>query len=61
MLVGASRKSFIGHYLHENQPEQRVFGTLGVHLASVIKGADILRVHDVQAHKQALEMFTKII
>lgn len=57
VLVGASRKSFIGR-LFEPQPPtaERLPGTLAAHLAAAARGADILRVHDVAAHVQALRV-----
>ncbi len=54
VLVGASRKSVLGRfYKPEVPPRDRLFGTLGAHLAAVARGADILRVHDVKAHVEA--------
>lgn len=60
LMVGASRKSFIGHYLKQDNPKDRVFGTLGVHGNAVSKGVDIVRVHDVAPHKQVFEMMRRI-
>jgi dihydropteroate synthase len=54
VLVGASRKSVLGRfYKPEVSPRDRLYGTLGAHLAAVSRGADILRVHDVKAHVEA--------
>ncbi|MES2907144.1 MAG: dihydropteroate synthase [Pseudomonadota bacterium] len=53
ILVGASRKSFIGKIV-ESAPQQRLAGTIAAHLAAVKNGASILRVHDVADMKQAL-------
>lgn len=47
LLVGPSRKSFIGYTLNL-PPQQRVEGTAAVCALSIDRGADILRVHDVQ-------------
>ncbi|HEY9616334.1 MAG TPA: dihydropteroate synthase [Microcoleaceae cyanobacterium] len=49
ILVGVSRKSFIGHILNQPDPQQRVWGTAAACSAAIVGGADILRVHDVQA------------
>ncbi len=46
ILVGVSRKSFIGRILDRSDPKQRVWGTAAACTASVAGGADILRVHD---------------
>ena len=47
LLVGPSRKSFIGHILNKPIPKDRVWGTSAVCSAAVSFGVDILRVHDV--------------
>lgn len=47
ILVGPSRKSFIGHILQQPEPKQRVWGTSAALTAAVAGGADIVRVHDV--------------
>lgn len=46
VLVGPSRKSFIGKIL-DRPPGERLFGTAAAVAASVLRGADIVRVHDV--------------
>ncbi|MPR08990.1 dihydropteroate synthase [Microvirga tunisiensis] len=54
MLVGASRKSVLSRFYDPQvPPRDRLFGTLGAHLAAVSRGADIVRVHDVRAHVEA--------
>lgn len=47
ILVGASRKSFIGHILNQPDPKQRVWGTAAACCAAIASGADIMRIHDV--------------
>jgi len=47
LLVGASRKSFIGKLLNKEQPDERLAGGLAVAAFAVMGGAHILRVHDV--------------
>lgn len=47
LLVGVSRKSFIGKILNQPDPERRLWGTAAACGAAIAKGADILRVHDV--------------
>ncbi len=49
LLVGVSRKSFIGQILQQPDPQQRVWGTAAACCAAIANGADILRVHDVAA------------
>jgi len=46
ILVGPSRKSFIGWLLDQPDPQQRVWGTAAACCAAIAHGADILRVHD---------------
>ncbi len=48
ILVGASRKSFIGRILNQPDPKKRVWGTAAACCAAIFNGADIIRVHDVQ-------------
>lgn len=47
ILVGVSRKSFIGTILHQSDPAQRLWGTSAACCAAIDRGVDILRVHDV--------------
>ncbi|MCE9607161.1 MAG: dihydropteroate synthase [Planctomycetia bacterium] len=64
LLVGHSRKGFIGKVLAaENaawRESGRTYGTLGVSLALAAQGVHILRVHDVAATRQALALFTAV-
>ncbi len=55
ILIGASRKSFIGNILSKDVNE-RLFGTIGANVAAYFNGARIFRVHDVAANKEALEL-----
>jgi dihydropteroate synthase len=55
LLVGVSRKSLLANlYPPDTPPQARIFGSLALHLDAVLKGADIVRVHDVKAHVEAL-------
>lgn len=47
LLVGPSRKSFIGHILNQPDPKQRLWGTGAACVAAITGGADLIRVHDV--------------
>ena len=47
ILVGVSRKSFIGNILNQPAPKARVWGTAAASCSAIASGADILRVHDV--------------
>lgn len=48
LLVGPSRKSFIGHILDQPEPKARVWGTAAACCAAVAGAVDIVRVHDVR-------------
>ncbi|MFO5528869.1 MAG: dihydropteroate synthase [Cuspidothrix sp.] len=52
ILVGVSRKSFIGNILNQPDPKLRVWGTAAACCAAVFNGADILRIHDVEEMQQ---------
>ena len=47
ILVGVSRKSFIGRILDQPDPKSRVWGTAAACCSAIAGSADILRVHDV--------------
>ncbi|MDF1537824.1 MAG: dihydropteroate synthase [Candidatus Thorarchaeota archaeon] len=47
ILVGVSRKAFIGALLGEDNPERRLAGTVSATSVAVVNGADIIRAHDV--------------
>jgi len=61
LLIGASRKRFIGSVINETDPNQRIFGTAAVASRSVIAGVDILRVHDIKEIAQVIKMTKSII
>lgn len=56
VLVGHSRKAFIGKVLGDKQLD-RTFGTVGVALSLALQGVQLIRVHDVAAVSQALRLF----
>jgi dihydropteroate synthase len=60
VLIGASRKSFIGRALDLPDPKDRLVGSLVVAVLAVLDGAAILRVHDVAPTVQALRMLRAI-
>jgi dihydropteroate synthase len=60
ILLGASRKRFIGTLGGETQADRRVAGSLAVALTGVAQGAQILRVHDVNETRQALALWQAI-
>ncbi|HHX45710.1 MAG TPA: dihydropteroate synthase [Chloroflexi bacterium] len=60
VLVGPSRKSFIGYTL-DVPPEERMEGTAAAVALSVVRGADIVRVHDVRAMARVVRMVDAIM
>ncbi len=56
ILVGASRKRFIGELCHQPDPTQRLSGSLCAAVWSALQGASILRVHDVKETKESLAL-----
>jgi len=59
ILMGASRKSFIGN-IDGSTPDRRLAGSLAAGLWSISQGADILRVHDVVETQQAIWVWKAI-
>jgi len=60
LLVGASRKSFIGQVLGNLPPEERLYGTLAVTAYCVLNGVDIVRVHDVKENLHVIKLIQAI-
>lgn len=60
VLLGASRKSMIGGILNNRPVDGRLAGTLAVHYHSLINGASILRVHDVQETTDLIKVFNSL-
>ena len=56
LVVGASRKGFIGRITDEPEPRQRLFGTAATVAWAVANGAAVVRVHDVRPMKQVVRM-----
>jgi dihydropteroate synthase len=60
LLVGPSRKSFIGYTL-DLPPDQRMEGTAAAVTVSIARGADIVRVHDVEPLARVVRMTDAIV
>ncbi len=56
LLVGVSRKSFIGHILQEDDPKKRVWGTAAACCSAITGNANILRLHDVPQMKDVIQV-----
>lgn len=59
ILMGPSRKSFLGKILNAG-PQERIFGTVSACVLAVKNGTNIIRVHDVKAVKEALKVTAAI-
>jgi dihydropteroate synthase len=65
VLVGASRKSFLGVLTAEAGqappgPMDRLEATLATHVVAASKGADVIRAHDVRAHRRAFAIADRL-
>jgi dihydropteroate synthase len=56
VMVGVSRKRFLGEITGVREPSDRVHGTTGANVMALALGARIFRVHDVAAARQALDV-----
>ena len=61
ILLGASRKRFIGTILNDLPPQERVEGTVATTVIGIEKGVDIVRVHDVLTNKRAAMVADRIV
>jgi dihydropteroate synthase len=60
ILVGTSRKAFVGKITGKEAPGERLFGSLGSVASAFLRGAQIFRVHDVGATKDFLSVLSAI-
>lgn len=56
VVVGISRKRFVGEIARVKRAAERLYGTIGANVAALDRGARIFRVHDVASHRQALDV-----
>ena len=56
LLIGASRKSMINDII-PTKIEERIAGSLAIHLKAIENGATIIRCHDVKEHKEAISVW----
>lgn len=61
VLVGASRKRFIGTVTNVEAARDRVSGTVATSVLARERGATLFRVHDVRANREALEVAEAIL
>ena len=60
ILIGASRKRFIGEILNEKNPKERDIGTLAISCLCSQLNIDIVRVHNVKLNYQILKVADRI-
>lgn len=60
LLLGTSRKTFIGKITGVENPRDRLEGTIVTNIFGIMNGADIVRVHDVKACKRAIQVYEAI-
>lgn len=58
ILLGVSRKSFIGKVLSYPSPQDRLFGTLAAVTIAILEGAHVIRTHDVRATSDCAKIVT---
>jgi dihydropteroate synthase len=56
VLLGVSRKRIIGAVTGRSDPQERLAGSLALHVLGAQAGADVIRVHDVAPHVDAMKM-----
>jgi dihydropteroate synthase len=61
ILIGTSRKTFLGTTLDGKPPEDRIWGTAATVAASILAGAHIVRVHDVEEMVQVARVTDKVL
>jgi dihydropteroate synthase len=61
VLIGASRKRFIGRLTGVEEARERLFGTVAANVLAYERGATLFRVHDVRANREALEVARAVL
>ena len=66
LLAGTSRKSFVGRTVGKRSgqdvaPQERIYGSVAAMVASILRGAHIVRVHDVQAAVEAAAVADEVL
>lgn len=56
ILLGVSRKNFIGKVLDYPSPQNRLYGTLAAVVISILEGAHVIRAHDIRATSDCIKM-----
>jgi len=56
LLIGVSRKAFIGHLLGQPDPDDRLVGSVAATTVAVMNGANVIRTHDVKETRLAVQI-----
>ncbi len=59
LFIGISRKSFLGEII-KKEPEKRLGATIAANMLALARGADVLRVHDVEEAKETVKVFSEV-
>ena len=57
LMIGSSRKSFIGEIVNERLPSARLAGSIAAMLKTLSNGVNIFRVHDVKETADAIKIW----
>ena len=60
VMIGVSRKSFIGEIISERDPSERLTGSVVAMLASLNRGVNIVRVHDIKEAADAIKVWNTL-
>lgn len=60
LMVGVSRKSMVGKLLNDRPVDDRLAGTIAIHYHSMMKGAKIIRVHDVKEASDSVLVYNTL-
>ena len=59
-MIGISRKSFIGEIISEREASERLIGSVAAMLATLNRGVNIVRVHDVKEAADAIKVWNTL-
>ena len=60
VMIGVSRKSFIGEIISEREPSERLIGSVAAMLTTLNRGVNIVRVHDVKEAADAIKVWNTL-
>ncbi|MGD1817339.1 MAG: dihydropteroate synthase [Pleomorphochaeta sp.] len=61
VMIATSRKSVIGYVLDKDRTDDRLYGTLATTVVGILKGASMVRVHDIKENYEIIKMTKSII